>query len=197
MISFLRGKIIYIKEKEICLEVQGVGYRVFVPQRLLKELTLEQEVAFWVETLVREDAIDLYGFSEQPERELFKLLLKVSGVGPKAALNLLSDLDTAELARAIMQEDLKKLSGVSGVGKKTAERITLELKEKVFKALPETELKKTALNREASEVLEFLVSLKASPVEAEQVLKQALEVYPKGNFEELLGESLKMLRQGK
>ena len=197
MISFLRGKIIYIKEKEICLEVQGVGYRVFVPQRLLKELTLEQEVAFWVETLVREDAIDLYGFAEQPERELFKLLLKVSGVGPKAALNLLSDLDTAELARAIMQEDLKKLSGVSGVGKKTAERITLELKEKVFKALPETELKKTALNREASEVLEFLVSLKASPVEAEQVLKQALEVYPKGNFEELLGESLKMLRQGK
>jgi len=196
MIGYLRGKIIYLKDKEACLDVQGVGYRVNVPQRLLAEMDLGKETSFWVETIVKEDAFDLYGFEAQPERELFKLLLKVSGIGPKAALNLLSELDTAELAQAIMQEDLKKLSGVSGVGKKTAERITLELKEKVFKTLPDSVLKKSALNKEAAEVLEFLVSLKAGQVEAEKALKHALEIYPRGTFEELLGESLKRLREG-
>jgi holliday junction DNA helicase RuvA len=117
------------------LDVKGVGYEVFVPLRELGRLAQPPaEVTLLVHTHVREDTLRLYGFADAEDREAFRAMLAVSGVGPKLAMAILSELSAGELASAIARADKKRLSSVSGIGKKMADRLVLELKDK----LPET-----------------------------------------------------------
>lgn len=116
------------------VDVHGTGYRIVVPLTTFYELPeIGQPVVLHIHTHVREDAIHLFGFHTVEEREVFQLMISVSGIGPKLAVNILSGIDARELARAVLDGDLKRLTGIPGVGRKTAERMILELREKVAK----------------------------------------------------------------
>lgn len=129
MISWLKGRIEDISGSAVTLDVQGVGYEVFCTQTVLSQLELGKEASFPVYTDVKEDSIRLYGFETKHEKQVFLLLLKVKGVGVRTASDIVSRSDTRELLRAIGSGEVKTLQNVKGVGKKTAERIILELKE--------------------------------------------------------------------
>lgn len=132
MISFLIGIIEEKKDNTLILNVNGVGYELITSVSTLSSLPLQGEsIKIYTYMAVREDGIFLFGFSTQEERELFYKLITVSGVGPKMAITILSGLSLSDLTVAIMKEDSKLLSKIKGLGKKTAERICLELKDKL------------------------------------------------------------------
>jgi Holliday junction DNA helicase RuvA len=131
MISRLRGTVVARMLDGIVLDVNGVGYRIQATAGALRKATGGREVVIETYLHVREDALQLYGFAEAAERELFEHFLSVSGVGPKVALAILSGSTPAELRRAIVLEDTTRFVAIPGIGKKTAERVVLELKEKV------------------------------------------------------------------
>jgi len=133
MIALLTGQIAYKSPDHVILDVHGVGYRVMIPFSTYYELPEEGGATLHIHTSVREDAIQLYGFRTRTEKSFFQLLISVSGIGPKLARDILSNIQPPQLAAALMQGDLHKLSAIPGIGKKTAERLVLELKEKVAK----------------------------------------------------------------
>jgi len=134
MIALLTGKIAYKSPEYIILDVNGVGYRVQIPFSTYYELPDGgAEISLNIYTNVKEDAISLYGFRTADEKIFFQLLISVSGIGPKLGKDILSNIQVKELASAIVRGDLARLSAVPGIGKKTAERLVLELKDKVQK----------------------------------------------------------------
>ena len=133
MISFLHGKLVEALSTQVTVDVHGVGYEVLIPLSSFDKLPQPGgEVKLLTQLIVREDAHVLYGFASAPERELFRLLINnVSGIGPKTALNILSGMNAVAFRGAVANGDVKALSQISGVGKKTAERIVVELRDKV------------------------------------------------------------------
>lgn len=137
MIALLTGKISHKSPGSIVLDVNGVGYRVQIPFSTYYELPEPgAQISLNIYTHVKEDAISLYGFRTLAEKNFFQLLISVSGIGPKLAKDILSNVQTGELAAAIVRADLGRLSAVPGIGRKTAERLVLELKDKVLKLDP-------------------------------------------------------------
>lgn len=133
MIGKLKGIIDTISDTNLILDVNGVGYLVFAPQKTLSSLSIGSPATLFIETIVREDSISLYGFSTSSEHEFFNLLTTVQGIGPKAGLAILSALTPNEISTAILSGDAKIFTTANGIGKKTAERIITELKDKVAK----------------------------------------------------------------
>ncbi|MFH0786054.1 MAG: Holliday junction branch migration protein RuvA [Pseudomonadota bacterium] len=134
MIAFLEGRLLSKSPEWIIVSIQGIGYQVAVPLSSFYDLPeVEQVVQLHIYTHVREDAIQLFGFLTPNEKEIFLLLLGVSGIGPKVALNILSGISSKELHQALLGEDSQRIQRIPGVGKKTAERIVLELKDKIRK----------------------------------------------------------------
>jgi holliday junction DNA helicase RuvA len=131
VIASLRGRVVGRRLDAVVLDVGGVGYLVQTTQRALRKAQGGEEVTLDTYLNVREDALQLYGFAEPAERELFELLLSVSGVGPKVALAILSNSTPSDLRRAIASEDTTRFVAIPGIGKKTAQRVVLELKEKL------------------------------------------------------------------
>jgi Holliday junction DNA helicase RuvA len=131
MISYINGKIKNKGTAYVIVLVGGLGYKVYINEALYSETNVGQEVEFYIYQNVREDALDLYGFSSLEQLELFELLLSVSGIGPKSALGVLSAGKVADIKETIARGDSSLLIKVSGIGKKTAERVVLELREKV------------------------------------------------------------------
>jgi Holliday junction DNA helicase RuvA len=131
MFARLKGIVVEISPDRLILDVNGVGYDVVAPERTLALLQLNQPATFWIYTAVREDAIVLYGFESKGDKNAFELLISVNQVGPKLALSALSALPVDALAHAINSNDLRTLTGISGIGKKTAERLVLELRGKI------------------------------------------------------------------
>lgn len=131
MIAQLTGRIIHIEARFVILDVQGVGYKVFVIDDTLHGLKKDAEVTLWTYLAVREDALDLYGFRVKKEKDLFELLISVSSIGPKTALNILSLVASDTLVSAVRSGSTAHLVKVSGIGRKTAEKIVLELKDKL------------------------------------------------------------------
>ncbi|MGB5684867.1 MAG: Holliday junction branch migration protein RuvA [Candidatus Electrothrix sp.] len=132
MIATLSGILQYKNPASVILDVQGVGYEVQLSSRTYDKLPLEGEKTFLhIHTNVREDALTLYGFTDMEQKKLFLLLTGVSGVGPKLALSILSGIDPAELCNAVNLKDMARLTALSGVGKKTAQRLCMELADKV------------------------------------------------------------------
>lgn len=131
MIARLRGKAVAWDADGLILDVGGVGYRLFATPAAVKRVDGQDEVVLETHLHVREDAMQLYGFADPGERELFEQLLSVSGVGPKVALAIVSGYSPAELRRAIVREDDALFQTIPGIGKKTAQRVVLELKEKI------------------------------------------------------------------
>lgn len=131
MIGSIKGHIIHKGDRYILVENAGIGYKIFVNNDLLTQLILGGEVHLFIHTHVREDALDLYGFADMGSLGLFELLISVSGIGPKGALGIMSVSSADTLKRAIKSGDTSYLTKVSGIGKKTAEKIALELRDKI------------------------------------------------------------------
>lgn len=169
MIATLRGEISQIEDTALILEVGGVGLRVFVPAPLRTRLKAGEVVLLYTHLVVREDALTLYGFESQPDRELFNILLGVDGVGPKVALSVLSTMTLDAIQRAVFAEEADVLSRVPGVGKKTAQKMALHLKDKLK---PTDALAKVAAMSDTdSEVLAALTALGYSVIEAQTAIQ--------------------------
>jgi Holliday junction DNA helicase RuvA len=169
MIATLRGEITQIEDNAIVVEVGGAGLRVFVPAPLRGRMKAGEPAFLFTYLVVREDALTLYGFESQADRDLFNMLLGVDGVGPRLALSVLSTLTLDAVQRAVFAEQAEILSRVPGVGKKTAQKIALHLRDKLK---PVDALKSVAAMSDAdSEVLAALTALGYSVVEAQAAIQ--------------------------
>lgn len=193
MIGFLRGVLMRKNPQEILLDVAGVGYRVLVPVSTFCRLGEGgAEAQLLIHTHVREDQLVLYGFASSAELELFEKLIGVSGVGPKVALGVLSGIEAEDLVQAIRANDLARLTRVPGVGKKTAERVILELKDKLARfqtAAPANQ----ALSPQRADLLSALANLGYSSAEADRAAEQAFRAKPEAPLGELLREALRVI----
>ena len=136
MIARLSGKLADINFTQCIIDVHGVGYQVFIPMSTFDKLPREgEDVSLFICTQVREDAISLYGFSTMPEKQLFEILIGTTGVGPKLALSILSSMPVERFSSAVINADLDIIKRISGIGKKTAERLIVELKDKLAKVM--------------------------------------------------------------
>ncbi len=169
MIATLRGEVSQIEENALIIEVGGVGLRVFVPAPLRGRLKTGEMALLYTHLVVREDALTLYGFESQSDRELFNMLLGVDGVGPKVALSVLSTLTLDAVQRAVFTEEPELLSRVPGVGRKTSQKIILYLHDRLKPA--DALARVAALSDKDSEVLAALTALGYSVVEAQTAIQ--------------------------
>jgi Holliday junction DNA helicase RuvA len=180
MISFLHGKLIEALPTQVTLDVNGIGYEVLIPLSSYDKLPAPgQEVRLLTHLSVREDAHTLYGFMSAAERELFRMLVHtVSGIGPKIALNILSGISVTAFRGAVAGGDVKALSQISGVGKKTAERIVVELKDKIGAAgaweAASAQRALSAEDQKINDAVLALIALGFKQVEAHDTVRKAL-----------------------
>lgn len=198
MINFLHGKLVETLPTQVTVDVHGVGYEVLIPLSSYDKLpAVGQDVRILTHLAVREDAHVLYGFMTTQERDMFRLLIHtVSGIGPKIALNILSGMNVTALRGAVAQADIKSLSRISGVGRKTAERIVVELKDKIGPAGAwEAASAQRALSSEDQKVNDAVLALIAlgfKQMEAHEAVREALATLgDKVTAEELVRACLK------
>ncbi len=196
MIGYLKGIVTHLFKEHCFIDVHGVGYRVFVPASTMEKLTIGKETTVFTYMNVREDAILLYGFATQDEYDLFMLLISVNGVGPKVALGVLSAVNPDGFRLAVHQKNIKVLTKMPGIGKKTAERIVLELQDKIGPvddgavadiAVPSTAASKGMM----SEAVDALVGLGYSEQEILPVVEEKAGICQ--TVEQLIKEVLKAL----
>jgi Holliday junction DNA helicase RuvA len=204
MIAHLTGRLFDRSTKSAIIEAGGIGYEVFVPLSTFYALPKEEEnVSLHIHTHVREDAIQLYGFMTQLEKDLFLMLISVSGIGPKLGVNILSGIGPEELLDAISRGDALRLQSIPGVGRKTAERITLELRDRAAKAhgeRPPPESRQSAETAEArmmDDALSALVNLGYPPKAAKQAVDRAKATVRENSLEAWIKEALRHLFQQK
>ena len=183
MIATLRGEISQVEENALIMEVGGVGLRVFVPAPFRAKAKAGEVAFLFTHLVVREDSLTLYGFESQGDRELFNTLLGVDGVGPKVALSVLSTMTLDAIQRAVFAEEGEVLSRVPGVGKKTAQKIALHLKDKLKPA--DALYKIAAMSDADSEVLAALTALGYSVVEAQTAIQSIPKDAPQDTEERL------------
>ena len=198
MIAELTGTLGRIGVEYVVVDVGGVGYKVFTPLSVMAELPpAGSEVRLFTHTYVKEDALALYGFSDLDQQTLFELLLTVSGVGPKVALNILSVLPVEQLVDSIARDDHQSLVRIPGIGSKTAQRIVLELKEKTASLAWEKRVERLAVpeEREAlADLVDGLVGLGYKKDEARDAVEQAVKtVGDESNTAALVRQALKVL----
>lgn len=187
MIRNLSGKIVLRSDSEVVIDVNGVGFLVFVSPHTSADLIDKEEVSLWTHLAVRENALDLYGFHNREELRFFQLLLTISGIGPKSALNIMSISSVEEIKRAVRENHPAYLTKISGIGTKTAQKIVLELKDKIG----ESEEGGTEALKGEVEAIEALKSLGYST----QIAREALRDIPRDITEtsERVREALKKL----
>ena len=186
MIGSLRGRVAGIVRETAVIETSGVGYGVFVPASCLARISEGDELFLWTHLAVRETAHDLYGFETKEELMWFELLLSVSGIGPKSALSILNAADTRALEGAVAAQDASGLSKNFGIGKKTAEKIVLELREKVRASGPKRESggddvtdALIALGYTAREAREAAQAVSPEHAETEARIREAIRIAAK------------------
>jgi holliday junction DNA helicase RuvA len=202
MIASLTGRLACKSPSQITLDVQGVGYEVFIPLSTFYSLPdINESASLRVHTHLREDAIQLFGFLTATEKDAFILLTGISGIGPKLALSVLSTLSVTDLVSAIQAGDMEKLATVPGIGKKSAGRIVLELKDKVerLQAMPAAMATVTGdhSSRLQDDALSALVNLGYRAQEAKDIIKQITQSQPNTMpLKDLIRETLKELARG-
>jgi Holliday junction DNA helicase RuvA len=197
MIARVNGTLVHKTADSVVIDVNGVGYEVFIPLSTYLRLPAEDApLALNVHTHLKEDSIQLYGFLTREEKEAFQMLIGVSGVGPKLARNILSGIDVADLASSIAAGDRARLSSIPGIGVKSAERLILELKDKVRNLRAAQSAPARAESRDALslDVVSALGNMGYRTADAEDALKRARAALAPGyGFEELFKESLRTL----
>ena len=200
MIGQLRGRLAEKRPNQVLVDVGGVGYVVLVPLSTFAALgDLHTEITLLIHTHVREDALSLYGFVSSREKHLFELLISASGVGPSLALKILSGMSVDELVPAIRGNDLARLTKIPGVGRKTGERMVVELKDKL-EAVVVMEAERPAASSPAgveADVVSALINLGYEARVAEKTVEEARKESGAANFEKLLRAALQALSQSK
>lgn len=200
MIAHLHGELARIGADHVVVDVNGVGYKVHTPLTLVSQLPqIGDETRLMISTIVREDSITLYGFADEAQQSLFELLLTVSGVGPKVALNILSVLPVEQVVRAVSSESFRELNAVPGVGTKTAQRIVLELREKITTLVWAQAARKDMPpeQRAIDDAIEGLVALGYNRNDARAAADEALKsLKDKRDTSSLVREALKFLAKG-
>ncbi len=198
MISYIRGELVAIDEDKVIVDVNGVGFGIYMPSQAMNLLpALGEEVKIHTYMNVREDAMQLYGFLTRDDLQVFKLLIGVSGIGPKGGLGILSKLSADELRFAVMAHDVKTISSAPGIGKKTAEKLIIELKDKlsiedVFEREQSSSehISGNASNQLQTEAVQALVALGYSNAEALQAVKK-VAIAEMTSVEAVLKQALK------
>lgn len=197
MIGYLSGQLLNKKPNLVLIDVRGVGYEVHIPLTSFYELPDEgKDVALKIHTHVREDALILYGFGSQREKDFFLKLITISGIGPKVAISILSGARVEELAQAIAKGDLLRLTAIPGVGRKTAERIILELKNQIAPFMLSEQAERSVEKADGlqDDILSALVNLGYPRAGAEKALSGVLSSGEcERNFEKLLRHTLRRL----
>ena len=191
MIGYLSGKVISAKPTKVLLDVNGVGYLVNISINTFEKISDKPEVSLFIYTSVKEDSITLFGFFTETEKEMFELLISVNGIGPKLALSILSGIQTADLRNAINTGDISRIVSIPGIGRKTAERLVLELKTKVENIADEggPEIPFSIKN----EAVAALSTLGYNAKLAEKCVRDLLTAEPDAALEELIKKALSKL----
>ena len=196
MIGFLTGKIISKKPTQILMDVNGVGYQVNISITTFEKLgDLNSAISLYTYLSVKEDALDLYGFSTEAEKEMFRLLISVSGIGPKLAQSILSGIQIEELKEALQVGNISRLVAIPGIGRKTAERLLIELRDKVEKLAEEFIQVSNAKFAIKNDAVSALTSLGYNVKTAEKVVRDILEKTPDATIEDLVKEALSKLNK--
>jgi holliday junction DNA helicase RuvA len=201
MLAYLVGKLVEKSPADAVLEVNGMGYLLSITATTHEQLpALGEQYKILSYLHVREDALQLFGFATEEERQFFKLLLTISGVGPKLAQTILSGMDATRLREAVISNNTKALTAISGVGKKTADRIVLELRDKVVKMDLKTESVfegHSAQQQARSDAYSALLSLGFSRPAAEKAMRTVISELPNGSADELIRMALRYVQNEK
>jgi Holliday junction DNA helicase RuvA len=204
MIAYLSGKLFEKEANLVIVDVGGIGYEVIIPLSTFYDLgEIGEDVSLRIFTYVREDVLQLFGFKTVRERELFLLLISVSGIGPKSAITALSGMSADEIIGAIRQNNLGRLNSIPGVGKKTAERLVIELRDKIGKlsAVSAEEMRAEGIPQTSGDdvyddAISALINLGYQRNAAEKALKQAVQEGTEMSVQKLLRKSLQFLAKG-
>ena len=187
MIGFLTGKIISSKPTQIILDVNGVGYLVNISITTFEKISEKETVSLFIHTSVKEDSITLFGFFTQSEKEMFELLISISGIGPKVSLGILSGITVDDLKDAIANGNVSRLIAIPGIGRKTSERVVLELRNKVDAIKDDGSVKSSSAKDEA---ISALATLGYQRQLAEKVVRDLLNENANYSLEELIRKAL-------
>jgi Holliday junction DNA helicase RuvA len=190
MIGYLHGKIISKKPTKILLDVNGVGYLVNISISTFERIADKEEASLFTYLSVRESAMDLYGFYTIAEKEMFELLIGVSGIGPKSAQSILSGIQIEELKDALKSGNISRLISTPGIGRKTAERMVIELRDKVESVAESTEGISFGRSTVSGDAISALVNLGYNQKVAERMVRAIIDKQPDVSIEELVKEAL-------
>lgn len=189
MIAYLSGKIMFITPTELIIDVNGVGYKIYIPISTYEKIAHSTSASLFIHTILKDDSINLYGFFTQQERQIFEMLISVNGIGPKVALSILSGISVESLILAISKSDTDRLVSIPGIGKKTVDRMILELKNKIFSISPH--LPDTQKNNLIQEAIAALVTLGYSQKKSEKIIDDIVKENSSITLEELIKTALK------
>ncbi|MBN1301450.1 MAG: Holliday junction branch migration protein RuvA [Melioribacteraceae bacterium] len=191
MIGYLTGKIVSKKPTQIILDVNGVGYLINITLSTFDKLVNDGEkISLHTYLNVKEDALNLFGFFTAAEKEMFELLIGINGIGPKLAQSILSGIQVGDLKDALHEGNLSRIVAIPGVGRKTAERLIVELREKVDKIITEGERLPSGTYSIKEDAVAALTSLGYNPKAADRIVRKILEEKPGSSIEELIKEAL-------
>jgi len=193
MYEFLKGKITEVTPAYVIIENGGIGYFINISLNTYSQISEKSEISIYLEEIIREDAFSLYGFSTTSEREIFRHLLSVSGVGANTARVILSSMSPQEIKNAILNEQVNSLKKVKGIGAKSAQRIIVDLKDKLSKTETEEEFVTPANNTIKEEALSALVTLGFTKSKVEKVLDELIQREGEIQVEEIIKKALSQL----
>ena len=193
MITHIQGRLTEKNPTDVVIDCNGVGYFLNISLHTFSQIPDKEHLKLYTFLQVKEDAHTLYGFSTKTEREIFKLLISVSGVGASTARTMLSSLDPNQVKEAIASGDVALIQSVKGIGAKTAQRVILDLKDKVLKVYGIDEVSVTQNNTNKSEALSALEVLGFNKKQSEKVIEKLLSQQPDANVETLIKDALKNL----
>lgn len=193
MITHIRGRLVEKHPDHVVVECNGMGYFLVISLQTFSNLPDQENVMLYTHLVIREDAHTLYGFYNKTEREIFKLLLSVSGVGPSTAITMLSSMDTGEIQEAIAREDVSKIQSVKGIGLKTAQRVIVDLRDKILKSYEISEELQVPNNTIRNEALSALEVLGFNKKKVEKTIQVILQEEPDTSLEDLIKKALKNL----
>lgn len=193
MITHLKGRMIEKTPTDVVIECQGVGYFLNISLNTFSQLPSDENVMLYTHLIVREDAHILYGFINRIEREIFRLLLSVSGVGASTARTMLSSLSPDQVKEAIASEDIATIQGVKGIGAKTAQRVVVDLKDKILKVYGLDDVSTVSSNTNKNEALSALETLGFARKQAEKAIDSVIAEEPQASVETIIKLALKKL----
>jgi len=193
MITQIRGRLIEKNPTDVVVDCNGVGYLLHISLNTFSSLPNDENVVLYTHLSIREDAHTLYGFINKTEREVFKLLISVSGVGPSIARTMLSSMTSEDIQNAIASENVALIQSVKGIGAKTAQRVIVDLKDKILKTFNIDEVSAVKSNTNKEEALSALEVLGFNKKQADKVLNNILKDQPEASVETLIKQALKNL----